>query len=138
MLAKTVCTLTTTGHVGHTGIIGNKAVLMDKFINTRVASTVATACDTASTIEKILDRQVDFVPTGIGNFDSVCECRQRTVSPTRTAVLGNMLIQTVGKVTQTIDISPIEILRKVFWVDVLVREWRVVVVSHLMPFEDLP
>ena len=110
---------------------------MYKFKHPSVTSTVTATGNTSTAIQDVLDRKIDFIATGICNFDSIRQAGQRAEAPTTSAVLRDMLIHWVGKIVQSIHIPPVEILGKIFGVDVFVRKRRMVVLSDFVAFQDL-
>ena len=57
-----------------------------------MTSTVTTTGNTSTAIQDVLDRKIDFIATGICNFDSICQAGQRAKAPTTATVLRDMLI----------------------------------------------
>lgn len=51
-------------------------------------------CDVSSTIEYVLDGKIDFIALSVAsNLDPIGQRTQCTVRPTRTTILGDVLIE---------------------------------------------
>ena len=61
MLAKSVGGFGTTSDVGHACFVRNEFVLMNKFIDSGMASSVTGTGDGSGTIEYVLNGQVDLI-----------------------------------------------------------------------------
>ena len=59
------------------------------------------------------------------------------MSPATSTVLWNMLIQRMSQIRMTIDVSPVETIRKFVSVDVRVRQRRMKLLTIQVPLEDL-
>ena len=57
----------------------------------------------AATVEHMLHRQIDVDPFTLArDFDAITQSGNRTVSPVRTAVLGDVLVEGLGEVVGAI------------------------------------
>jgi hypothetical protein len=103
-----------TSQVRAAGIVGNVSGFLDEFINAGVVSPVTTAGSFSATIENVLDGQVDVIAGAFASdLDPIRQTRNGTMGPTTSTILGQVLVQTVGKVRNTVDITPVEIRGKI-------------------------
>ena len=137
MRAKTVFRFVTTSNVGKTGVIRDVSLLLDKLVDTRVRSAMTRSSDMGTTVQKILNRKIDFIATRIGNLNAVSQSTERSVGPTRSAILRNVLIERVCQVRMSVDISPIKVIGQIFLINISVGKRRSVVFADLVAFEDL-
>ena len=72
MLAYSFSGLRRASQIGLTAIVGNKAGFLDKFVDSSMRPTVTRTSHFPSTVEDVLDREVDFVSSCVpSNFDSI-------------------------------------------------------------------
>ena len=111
---------------------------MDELVGTGVGTAVARSGHATSTIQNVLDRQVDLLATALpGNLDTVRQCTEGSVGPARAAVLGDVLVQRVCQVRRAVHIAPIKVRRQFRFGNVRVRQRGVVLVRFRMAFQDL-
>ncbi len=91
--------------------VWDKTLLLNEFKDTRVASTVATSSHVGCTIQNVLDAQVDLVSGCVaGDFDAVAQRREGPVRPAASAVLWNVLVQSMGCVTLSVNVAPVPVV----------------------------
>jgi hypothetical protein len=74
-----------------------------------MGTTMTASGNISGTIQNVLNRQVDFVPQSLtGNLDAVRQRRKRAVRPTASTVLGNVLIEGMRQITDTVNVTPID------------------------------
>lgn len=61
MFAKAFGRIWATGQIWHTCFVGDELVLLNKFINTGVTTSITWTSNWSGTIEKVLNRKVDFI-----------------------------------------------------------------------------
>jgi hypothetical protein len=75
-------------------------------------------------VEDVLDREVDLRGGGFTHdLDSVSECGDGSVSPARTAILGDMLVEGLGTVVHSIAVTPGEVGREGRGRNHILRSW---------------
>jgi hypothetical protein len=112
-------------------VIGDVASVLDKLIGTSVISTVARSSSLGSTVQYELDGKVDIVALSLaGNLDAIGKAAEGAMGPTRSTVLRNVLVETLGQVTYTIDVAPRERVGQVLGHQVRVRKRIRKVVVH--------
>ena len=127
-----------TRQVGLAGVIGHVPNLFDKLIDARVITTVARSGNLRSTVQNVLDREVNVVALSLaGNLDPIGETAECTVSPARTAVLRNVLIEGVRQVGYTIHVSPGKRIGESGGIEVRMRQRELIVVKDGMSFQAL-
>jgi hypothetical protein len=88
-------------------------------------------------IKNVLNRQVNVVTlTESSNLDAVRQGRHGSVSPTATAVLGNVLVERVREIANAIHVAPVEGIRQGFGAKVCVGKRAGVIVEDSV-FADL-
>lgn len=103
-----------------------------------MTATVTTAGRVGAAIEDELDREIDFVGCGIaGNLDAVGQGGESSVSPTGTAILRNVLIQTLGEKGFAIHVGPREIGGQVVFRNVRVGQWGGIIIANVMILKNL-
>lgn len=94
------------------------------------------AGDVPAKIKNVLNAQIQIFALCIaGNLDPITKSTHGPVSPARSAILRDMLIQRMGEVGLAIDVSPSEGIGKIVIANVGVRERRSVVVQYSMTCE---
>ena len=72
---------------------------LNEFVNTGMVPSVARSSRARSTVKNPLHREVDVAPlSATCDLDAVGQGAQGTVGPAGTAVLRDVLVETVGKV----------------------------------------
>lgn len=119
-------------------IVGNESTFRYELVNTRVGSSVTRSSHFTGAIQNVLHRQIDFIAQSLSrNLDAVSESGQRAVSPTATTVLGNVLIERVRQVADSVNVAPSKGSRQVVRLDVFVRKWARVSVADLVALQNL-
>lgn len=137
MRAKAIPRFVTTSNVGKAGVIRDISFSFDKLVDTSVGSAMTRSGDMGTTVQKILNRKINFIAARIGNLDAVGQSAQRSVGPTRSAILRNVLIERVCQIRMTVDIAPIKVIGQILLVNISVGKRRSVVITDLVAFENL-
>jgi hypothetical protein len=123
--------------IGLTRIKGYVACLLDKVVDSRVRATIAATSDFRTTIENVLNAQINVVAlTQTSNLDAIRETGQGSVRPATSTVLGNVLIEGMGQVAHAIHVAPVKVVRQVFGAKIRVGKGTGVVVQDSV-FADL-
>jgi len=102
---------------------------------------VATTSDVTAAIQHKLNAQVDVIQGSFTllwlaiisrDLDSIRQARERTVRPTRPAILRDMLVETLGQIGRPVNVVPAEIVGKNIVLQIGVGERRVVVVKNVV------
>jgi hypothetical protein len=89
-------------------------------------------------IQYVLNRKVDFIALSLAsNLDAIGQSTQRTVCPTRPAILWNVLIETVRQVRDTVNVSPRKVIGKILFANVRVGKRRGIIIPNLVVFHNL-
>jgi hypothetical protein len=99
---------------------------------------VTRASHGSSTIENVLNGQVDFITRRIPrNLDAIRQGGKSSMSPAAAAVSWNVLVQRLGEIARSVDIAPGKIVGKLILSNVRVRKRRVMRVLHFVAFQNL-
>ena len=81
---------------------------------------MATASHTPSTVENILNRQINFITHGSlsGNLNAIGKSAESAVGPTAATILWNVLIEGFGGIRDAIDGLPSKVGRQLILTNV--------------------
>ena len=75
-------------HFGTCRIIRNGAFLGNELVHPAVRSTMTTSSNAAAAIQNGLNGQINLILARVGNLDTVAQCRQGTMGPATSTILG--------------------------------------------------
>lgn len=103
-----------------------------------MVSTIATSSNFGTAIENELNTEVNVITLAVtGNLDAIAEGAQGTMSPARSTVLRNVLVQRVCQIGDAIDGTPGKGIWQVRSLDVLVRERRCDLIELVVTRKEL-
>ena len=89
-------------------------MILDKLVDASVGSPMARPCHIPCTVQNELDTQVDIIAlTTAGNFDAVREGGEGGMSPTRPAILGDVLVELVSQAAFAVDVVPVPLFGQI-------------------------
>jgi hypothetical protein len=129
MRTKAIRGLVTARDIRIARIVGNKAHLLDKLVRRNMISTMAGSCRLRTTVQYVLNTEIDIVSLSLAsNLDTIRETGQGSVRPATSAILRNVLIETVRQVADAVHVAPVKVVRQVVGSQVCVgKRTRVVV-----------
>ena len=87
-----------------------------------MTSPPAATGNALSAIQEILHAQVDIIAHATaGNFDAVREGGEGGMSPTRPAILGDVLVELVSQAAFTVDVVPVPLFGQILMGQVAVE-----------------
>lgn len=99
---------------------------------------MARSSNVPTAIQYVLNRKVDFIALSLAsNLDAIGQSTQRTVGPTGTAILWNVLIETVRQVRDAVNVSPRKDIGKILFANVRVGKWRGISIPNLVVLHNL-
>jgi hypothetical protein len=105
--------------IAHAGIIRNITVVVNELVSSSGITTIARTSSVGTTVQDILDRKVDINTSSFtSDLNTISEGRHSTVSPARTAVLRNVLVEGFGSIANSSNVAPIEAGRESSGVDI--------------------
>mmetsp|Transcript_21754 Transcript_21754/g.49474 ORF Transcript_21754/g.49474 Transcript_21754/m.49474 type:complete len:221 (-) Transcript_21754:177-839(-) len=123
--AESLVRIAGTPEVGAARIIGDvPGVILDEVEGTAGKTSVARPRHALPAVQNVLDRQVNLGlgPGLLRDLDTVAQDGESGVGPAAPAVLGEVLVQTLGHVADPINIAPVEGGGELIGADVGVRE----------------
>lgn len=107
VLANSLGGFRRTRNIRLTGVVGDISSRLNELIRRRVVSSVTATRHFRPAVQDKLNREVNIVAlTFAGNLDTISKRGERSVSPTTSAILRNVLVQRMRQVADAIHIRP--------------------------------
>jgi hypothetical protein len=89
---------------------------LNELVRPRHRPSIARACHFPTTIQDKLYAQVDILGYALtSNFNSIGKGGEGSMGPTRSAVLGEVLIELFGETACAVDVIPVPFFREIVY-----------------------